>query len=173
MYEQTLEYYEQGQSLYRITKNWAEVKLPLYYNDLKENAGPLATTIGDKVKYIWNEGEIILNSLVIKANEYIPGLKEKLVLFANNASRIGKNLFEWLDEVLDILIKYLILFFEASMSFLNEAYNAVLLCMQDIIDGKTDISDVYNASRRMIQNAMVQAGEYYQYAMSHISIQMK
>ena len=173
MYEQTLEYYEQGQSLYRITKNWAEVKLPLYYNDLKENAGPLATTIGDKVKYIWNEGEIILNSLVIKANEYIPGLKEKLVLFANNASRIGKNLFEWLDEVLDILIKYLILFFEASMSFLNEAYNAILLCMQDIIDGKTDISDVYNASRRMIQNAMVQAGEYYQYAMSHISIQMK
>ena len=166
-------WYDRRQHQPNITGNLDENELPLYYNDFKENAGPLATTIGNKSKYVWHEGVNILNSLVFKANEYIPGLKEKLVIFTNDATRIGKNVFEWLDEVLDVLIKYLLLFFEASMSFLNEAYNTALLCMQDIIDGKTDLSDVYNASRKMIQNAVVQAGEYYQYAMSHISIQMK
>jgi len=100
-------------------------------------------------------------------------LKEKLIVFGNDASRISKNLFEWLDETLDIIIKYLILSFEASLRFLNEVYHATVLCIQDIIDGKTDLSDVVNATKKMFQNAIDQAGDFYLYAKNHISLQMK
>ena len=140
---------------------------------MRENAGPLVTTIGIKIKYIWNESERIFGSLIIKANEYIPGLKEKLIIFGNDASLIAKSLFEWLDETLDIIIKYLILSFEASVQFLNEAINVTLQCIQNIIDGKTDLSDVINATKMTVKNAMMQAGEFYQYAKNHISIHMK
>jgi len=173
VYEQTVEYYEHGKDLYLISKNWAEVQLPKHYNYMRENAGPLVTTIGAKIKYVWNETERISSSLILKANEYIPGLKEKLIIFGNDASLIAKSLFEWLDETLDIIIKYLILSFEASVQFLNEAYNVTLQCIQNIIDGKTDLSDVINATKMMVKNAMMQAGEFYQYAKNHISIQMK
>ena len=125
------------------------------------------------VKYIWNESERIFGSLIIKANKYIPGLKEKLIIFGNDASLIAKSLFEWLDETLDIIIKYLILSFEASVQFLHEAYNVTLKCIQNIIDGKTDLSDVVNATKKIVENAMMQAGEFYQYAKNHISIHMK
>jgi len=40
-------------------------------------------------------------------------------------------------------------------------------------DGKTDLSDVVNAFKKMVENATRQAGEFYQYAKNHISIQMK
>ena len=141
--------------------------------DAKENAGPLANTIGSKIQYVWSEGEKLFNNLLIKANEYIPGLKEKLIIFGHDASRIGKNLFEWLDETLDIVIKYLILSFEATIRFLYDAYNATLLCIQDIIEGKIDLSDVVKATKKMFENAIMHAGEFYQYAKNHISIQMK
>jgi len=173
MYEQALEGYELGHGLYIQGKNWAEVKLPQYYNHVKENAGPIANEAGIKIKYAWNEGGIIVNNAIVKANEYIPGLKEKLIVFGNDASRISKNLFEWLDETLDIIIKYLILSFEASLRFLNEVYHATVLCIQDIIDGKTDLSDVVNATKKMFQNAIDQAGDFYLYAKNHISLQMK
>jgi len=173
LYDKTIEYHQFGSDLYLVSKEWTMVKLPIYYEAAKENAGPFATTLSVKIGVAWNEVKEFITHLVIMANDYLPGLKEKIIVISNDASRIANDVSDWLYEAMNLMTKYLIFFSQASLTFLKEAYEASLLCIQDIVNGKIDLSDVYTGSQKMLEKTVARAGEYYQYAMDHIKVQMK
>lgn len=173
IYDQTVEYYDFGVDLYLVSKEWTQVKLPIYYEAAKENAGPFVTTVGTKMNSAWNEGKKGVSNVIGMANEYVPGLHEKLLVFSNDASRIAKDVLDWLYEAVDLFIKYVILFAEALLSVLKEVYEFCRSGIQDIINGKIDLSDIKAGSEKMFKKATVQVGEFYEYAKNHISIQLK
>ena len=173
IYDQTVGYYHSGVDLYAVSKEWTQKELPIYYQAAKENAGPFVANVGTKMNSAWNEGKKGVSHFIGMANEYVPGLNEKLLVISNDASKIANDVLDWLYEAVNLLIKYVILFAEALLSVLKQFFEFCMSGIRDIINGKIDLSDLYAGSEKMFKKAIVQVGEYYEYAKNHISVQLK
>ena len=82
-------------------KEWTQVKLPIYYESAKQNAGPFITTAGIKINSLWNEGKKGATHVVGMANEYLPGLHEKMLVISDEASleyHIVSEIRSYLEE---------------------------------------------------------------------------
>ena len=173
IYNQTIEYYEFSFELYLVGKEWAQVKFPMYYKSAKENAGPFITTLNTKLTMGWGEGKKFVSHLMEKANNYLPGLKEKWMVISNDMSRIGNDVFDWLYKTSNLVIEWLILYTQTAVNFLKEMYEATILCIQDIINGKIDLADVYVGIQKLIESAVVRAGKFYEYVLGQVKVIMK
>ena len=173
LYDKTIEYHQNGLDLYAMGKEWTLVKLPIYYEVAKDNAGPFAANVNAKLNVAWTETKKFLAHLVVMANNYLPGLKEKLIVLSNDAARIANDVSDWIYEAISLIGKYLIIFGQDVLKFIKEMHEAILLCVQDVVNGKIDLSDVYTGSQKMFEKAVVNVGKYYQYAMKYVTDQMK
>ena len=170
IYNQTVEYYESTAKLYVISKNWIENEFPTYYEATKQAAGPFVTALHTSLsmagKRFWGlverfEGKKIVVGILEKTNEYLPGLNEKLIMVSTDILKLGNDVIDWLHNVMSLALEYLMSYAQIFFNVLKEGYEALVICIQDIIDGKIELADVYIGSKKLFKKAAVAIGNVY------------
>ena len=172
-YDRAVEYYGLGLNLYLSGKEWTLVKLPIYYEVTKENAGPFMNNVLRKIDSAWVEAGKTVEYYFGDENEYLPEIKRKLTLISNEAAKIGKNLYDGIGGAIDAITAYTMHFSKFLLEFLKETYEVIRICIQDIINGKIDLTDVYNGCQKLFQKAVLHSRETYEYAKNYLTTQMK
>merc|ERR1711972_1204635 len=95
LYEQTLDVYFIALDTYDLGKAYTGYYVPLYYNRTRAAVGPAMDKAADQARWAYQETAKMGPIIVEKANEYIPGAKEKVTMFASEVSRVAVEAFEW------------------------------------------------------------------------------
>ena len=127
MYESTVNAYDYSVETYAFGKAWAEENLPVYYNKTRENVGPLIQEANVQLKWALEEAKKAGPMVVTKVNEYLPGAKEKTMLFLDEASKQSNIAFEW------VLVNGKVLLENVSVFAQNTA-KSTQATVQDIIE---------------------------------------
>lgn len=108
-----------------------------------------------------------------KFNEYLPGIKEKWITISGETLRVGTDVWNWLCKTFYLVVDWLITYGQISIDYSNEVFRATKLCVQDTIDGKIDLTDVYNGCQKMLKAAVTHAFKLYEQARDQINIMIK
>lgn len=148
MFEHALDAYYYTLDTYDLGYAYAEFYLPLYYNQTRESLGPIVDTAAQNAKWAFEETKKMGPVVIDKANEYLPGAKERVNLLASEAGRISGQAFDWTVENSQLFAAHAV---KAAQS----ALASIQLTVQDVIDGKIELKDVYNGARNLGNQAFL------------------
>ena len=82
-------------------------------------------------------------------------------------------MYDGICGAIDAITAYTMHFSKMLLEFLKETYEVIRICIQDIINGKIDLTDVYNGCQKLFQKAVFHSRETYEYAKNYLTTQMK
>jgi len=148
MYEHALDAYYYTLDTYDMGYAYAEFYVPYYYNQTRKNLGPMLDTATTNAKWAFEETKKFGPVVVDKANEYLPGAKDQIHLFLSETGRISGEAYEWTVANGQVLTTY-------TVKLARSASKSIQVTMQDVIDGKIELKDVYNGAKELGNQALV------------------
>ena len=169
MYNQGVYCFDSVVTVYHLGKDWTQNDLPIYYQTAKTNVEPFMKVAIEKLHKTIAKMKKLVQTLVEKSNHYLPGIKEKLVLASNEALRTGKEALAWAAKTAALVRDWLIFYGEFIVQYAKEVFQDTKQCINDVIEGKIDLTDVYNGAQKILQKSLVHAEKMYEYTRDAIS----
>jgi len=155
MYDRAVDTFHFTVDSFETSREIAEHYLPIYINHTRENLGPALTKAAQQAQWAWTQAAATGSDALQKANVYLPGAKEKAILFCSETSRIVVEYSEW--------------FVGLTQTGSTQAYKMALeatqsakLTTQAVIDGEIDLKDVYNGAVDLGNKALLKFEEIRQ-----------
>jgi len=155
MYERTVEAFQYSLDTYQSGRDLAETYLPLAVNQTRQNVGPALTKAAQRAQWAWSETKLMGNNAIEKANEYLPGAKDKVLVLGSQASRWAEDASQWLVVNGKALS-------DQTYKLAIGASQSVKVTTQDVIDGKIELKDVYNGAVDLGNKALLKFEELRQ-----------
>jgi len=148
MYERTLDAYFYTLDTYDLGYAYAEFYVPFYYNKTRENLGPLIDKAATNANWAFQETKKMGPVVIDKANEYLPGAKDRINLFLSESGRLSNQALEWGIANGKLAAAY-------TAQTAQSASKSIQATVQDVIDGKIELKDVYNGAKDLGNQAIL------------------
>jgi len=139
LYERTVESWQYSLDTLAAGRDLAETYLPLAVNQTRHNVGPALDKATQKAQWAWTQTKLFGNDAVEKANEYLPGAKDKVLVFGSQASQFAGDFHQW-------MLANGKAWSDQTYKLATDASQSIKVTTQDVIDGKIELKDVYNGA---------------------------
>jgi len=163
MYDRTVSAFRYSLETYQSGRDLAEIYLPIAVNQTRHNVGPALAKAAQKAQWAWTETKLMGNNAMEKANEYLPGAKDKILVFGSQASLLAGEWSDWLLVNSKALSDH-------SYKLAIDASQSIKVTTQDVIDGKIELKDVYNGAMDLGNKALLKFEELRQSYTSGASV---
>ncbi|TRY61534.1 hypothetical protein TCAL_05733 [Tigriopus californicus] len=161
LYEHTVNSYEYASRKTQLSYKWTEKNVPIYYKKTQAFVLPYWKMVVKVFTDAWQYIQKTTPVVVDKLNEYIPGIKDKLVLFYGEFVRIANLACKWLSKNLHFYGNIVI---DLCLDAIHEIKSFLVL----LFNGRITLTDISNIAQNFVKSLKHFATELYKWTTQQI-----